>query len=430
MTDTPLTADDMAARLRRLGIPDNATVAVAVSGGADSLCLLALMQQVQPVVALTVDHGLRADSAAEAAWVADHSRALGVEHVTLTWRPETRPTGNIQAAAREARYALIADWCHQQGVAYLATAHHEDDQAETVLLRLARGSGVYGLAAMVPSRELVPGLTLVRPLLDVPKARLVATLEDRGETWIEDPSNRSESFDRIKVRQLLADPPIEGLTPARLARTAARMQRTKAALAHYEQHWFDAHVILDAAGYCLLTRAGLEGVPEEIVLRGLTHCLRFAGGGAYGPRIEKTERLLAALRDSDFAGATLNGVQLLKDDTGRILVMREAAAAEEPQPVKGPLFFDQRFDVAAPAAAERTAGMMIGLLGEQGVAQLRRQAPKLLEDNRLPPKRVWSVLPAFYAGESLIAVPHLGYSDGNYVVPGLTHRWLPPSKTG
>ncbi len=179
-------------------------LAVAVSGGADSMALLCLAARwgKRPLTALTVDHGLRAESAEEARRVKGWAEAQGVPHVTLAWRGE-KPKANLQAAARAARYGLLAQWCRDARVEGLLLAHTLDDQAETVLLRLARGSGVNGLAAMAPATRL-RGVTLLRPLLGISRARIVATLEALRQPWIEDPSNEDTRFARVRLRKARA----------------------------------------------------------------------------------------------------------------------------------------------------------------------------------------------------------------------------------
>ena len=179
-------------------------LAVAVSGGADSLALALLADgwaraESGRITALTVDHRLRPGSAEEAARVAHWLRHRAIAHVVLV-RDGPGFAGDVQAEARAARYRLLEGWCECQGVLHLLTAHHREDQAETVLLRLARGSGLDGLAgiaAVVERRD----CRILRPLLTVPRASLAATLEARGQAWIEDPSNRDPAYARVRLRQ-------------------------------------------------------------------------------------------------------------------------------------------------------------------------------------------------------------------------------------
>lgn len=171
-------------------------LAVAVSGGPDSLALAFLAaawaaKRRGRIVALTVDHGLRKDSGKEARTVGRWLNDAGVAHHILTWKGPKPRTG-IQAAARNARYRLLREWCRRQGILHLLVAHTRDDQAETFLLRLHRESGVAGLAAM-PAISEEPDLRILRPLLTLPKARLIATLQARKQEWIEDPSNKNSA---------------------------------------------------------------------------------------------------------------------------------------------------------------------------------------------------------------------------------------------
>lgn len=426
---SPLGSAEFEAELRALGVAEGEPVAVAVSGGADSMCLALLAHAVQPTTALTVDHGLRAGSADEARWVADQCKTRGLPHHILEWSSKTKPSANIQAAAREARYDLLINWCRNHGVKVLMTAHHIEDQAETFLLRLARGSGIYGLAAMAPARQLTPDVRLVRPFLNSSKAQLVETLNARGMTWIEDPSNSNESFERVKVRQLLAASSVEGLNAERLSRTAGRMRRTREALEFYESCWLSSAVEFHEAGFAHIVASALESAPEEIVLRALNQVIQFAGGGQYGPRMEKLERLFDALAGPEFKGHTLCGVRFALQKGGKILVAREAAAMEGKIPVVAQSCWDGRFDVHKPSRTE-AGDLFCGALGEKGLRQVSDSAPDVLAGNQSIPASVLITLPAFFEGESLIAVPHLGYSCGNCEVPVLTHRWLASSKTG
>jgi tRNA(Ile)-lysidine synthase len=215
-----------AATLDRL-VPQG-TVGVAVSGGPDSLALLLLAAKARPgrVLAATVDHRLRAESAAEAALVASCCDQLGVPHDLIA--VDVAPGASIQARARDARYAALAAWAAQSGLAALATGHHADDQAETLLMRLARGSGVGGLAGIREQRMLVPGVDLVRPLLGERKADLLALVEEAGLCAVDDPCNRDERHDRARVRAWLGEQ--AWLDPMRLARSAAALADAAEAL--------------------------------------------------------------------------------------------------------------------------------------------------------------------------------------------------------
>ncbi|TFU01363.1 tRNA lysidine(34) synthetase TilS [Polymorphobacter arshaanensis] len=277
-------------------------IAIAVSGGPDSLGLLLLAHAAlgTRTVALTVDHGLRADAAAEAAMVADVCAARGIDHVTLRWEG-AKPAANLQAAAREARYALMRDWCAAHGVNWLATAHHRDDVAETLLMRLARGAGLAGLIGPRPHRDLGQGVTLLRPLLGATHAELVALVAATGLQAVDDPANHAPRFDRTGARALLAATP--WLDPDRLARSAQHLAQAETALG-----W--------AAGLAWNSRVEVEGdvlwldvagLPDEITRRVLLRALRTLSPDAT-PRGPDIERLMAACAAGH--AATLAGVQV------------------------------------------------------------------------------------------------------------------------
>ncbi|MFC3579796.1 tRNA lysidine(34) synthetase TilS [Sphingomonas hylomeconis] len=255
---------DAATALGRAVRPDD-IIAIAVSGGPDSIALLALAARAWPgqVIAATVDHGLRAAAAAEAAMVAGFCATLGagVPHATL--RPATPlATANLQAAARAARYALLTDWAAQAGAAILLTAHHADDQAETFLMRAARGSGLAGLAGIRPRRPLSDTLTLLRPLLGWRCAELRALAEDWALPFVDDPSNASARYDRTQFRALLRQAP--WLDAAAIARSAGYLAETDRELRAFEAWLLDTRRRPSAPGDCTIDMAGL---PRELCRR-------------------------------------------------------------------------------------------------------------------------------------------------------------------
>lgn len=229
----PLTQAEFAALLDTLGpFEPQSHMAVAVSGGPDSMALALLTHRWAharggAVVGLVVDHGLREESAHEAAQACHWLERLGIAGQILTWAAR-KPTTGIQAAARAARMELLAAACRQRSILHLLLAHHRDDQAETVALRQAAGSGPTGLAGMAAVREL-PGVRLLRPLLAIPKARLLATLAAAGQPWLVDPANQATRFARGRLR---ADPSFTSEEPwARSGALAAARTSDDAALA-------------------------------------------------------------------------------------------------------------------------------------------------------------------------------------------------------
>ena len=389
-------------------------IAVAVSGGADSLALALLLEgwvsaRDGGIVALVVDHGLRAGSAAEARRVASRLEALGVENHVLTWRG-TKPRSGRQAAARAARYDLLCAWCRRHGVLHLATGHHQDDQGETLLLRLGRGSGLDGLAGMPSVREMAD-LRLLRPLLSVPKARLEAALRARDMSWVEDPTNRDPAYARSRLRRLRPELDALGLTAPRLAAAAGHLGRGRAALERSVAALLARAVALDPAGYAWLEPAVLRPADAEIGERALARVLMVVGGGSYAPRLERLRRLYDRLVEGLGRGATLGGCRILPR-RGRLLIVREAAAALAVPVRPGErLRWDARFDVVVGSAAGGAAGpQRLAPLGEAGWAEVSG-APGGARAGAVP-AAAGVGLPALSDRHGLLSVPQLGFGCG------------------
>lgn len=298
---------DLAARIenaldRPLGAAER--IAVAVSGGPDSVALLLIAAAAFPgrVAALTVDHGLRAGAAVEAAAVARQCDAAGIPHQLLHWRGD-KPTANLQATARAARYRLIADWCAAHGFGVLLTAHHADDQAETLLMRLARGSGNAGLAGIRARRELGQGVVLVRPLLGVRRADLAAIAAASGWDIADDPTNRDLRHDRTAARQLLAATP--WLDVRRIADAAAHAADAEAALAWTADFAWAGRAVV-AGGMVTLDTAGL---PAELVFRLSARAIAAIDPAAAprGPDLARLITRLAAGGSGTIAGVAARG---------------------------------------------------------------------------------------------------------------------------
>ncbi len=400
---------------------DGPRIAVALSGGSDSLALALLaarwaVRQGGGAIGLTVDHGLRPEAALEARRVGAWLAARGVPHRILVWRG-AKPAANLQAAARAARYRLLEAWCRQNAVLHLLIAHQREDQAETLLLRLARGSGLDGLAAMAPvsgTRE----VRILRPLLAVPRARLAATLAALRQDWIEDPSNQDRHHARVRVRALMPALADEGLTAERLAATAALLGRARRALEGDVARLLAESVAVDPAGYALVAPAALAAAAEEVALRALARVIQTIGGAVYPPRLDRLERLYRELvREGAFAARTLGGCRILqasgRQRAGGLLVCREPALVEAARPVEARerLSWDGRYELVLTAALSSAVGAVsLGALGEAGWAALVAASPRL-SDNPLPAP-VRPSLPALRDLEGLLAVPHLDYGRG------------------
>ncbi|MBU6475031.1 MAG: tRNA lysidine(34) synthetase TilS [Alphaproteobacteria bacterium] len=332
----PLTPDEFSAALAATVSGENIiaaavsgkTIAAAVSGGGDSMALALLLHgwaqnNDVKMVAFTVDHKLRPEAAEEARTVHGLLSARGIEHEILTWEGK-KPATHIQERARDARYALLAEACRQRGIATLAVAHNREDQIETFWMRLAHGSGLDGLAGMEAARK-TDGLRIIRPLLGFSRARLRATCAGFGVAWIEDPSNKSEKYLRVRLRafeELLSN---EGMTPERLARTLHKLSDAKDALQFYAARAFEACVAQDTEGAALDIEKWKE-YPRDIQRRILNMVFAAVAPQVYPAGFDKTERARLDLLDPDFKGRTLAGCALGCVKGGKVRIAPENPA--------------------------------------------------------------------------------------------------------
>jgi tRNA(Ile)-lysidine synthase len=311
---------------------------LAVSGGPDSTALMVLaarwVQQLKrhhkpKLVAVTVDHGLRKESKREATAVAKLAKTLDIEHRILRWTGAKPKTG-LPQAAREARYRLLAQAAAKAGARHILTAHTLDDQAETVLIRLTRGSGMTGLAAMARVAA-VPGgsaCKLVRPLLEIAKLRLIATLDAAKIAYADDPTNRDAAFTRARLRGLMPQLAREGLDPARLALLARRLKRADRAIEAAVDRATAELGRPSASGGTVFDATGFAALPAEIALRLVGRAV--AQAGDEGPvELGKLEALMAALDTAQntgnrfrrsLAGAVVTFVMDQKRQNGQITV--------------------------------------------------------------------------------------------------------------
>ena len=406
---TPLTVAELDAALVAIGgFEPQPFVAVAVSGGSDSLALTLLADRWASrrggrIVGLIVDHRLRPESAVEVSMVAGWLAGRGIAHAVLVWDGD-KPAAGIQEAARTARYRLLAGWCMAQGCLHLLTAHHREDQAETYLIRRRAGSGVDGLAGMATVREL-RGMRLVRPLLGIAKARLAAALDCEGQKYLTDPSNRNPIFERSRLRMQPGLPFSPGMATAgsspatteiisqvcaNATRRIARERALGALLARA--------AALYPAGFALLD-------PEPIVAAGvlgeqaLGRVARTIGAAAYPIRRAQLARLRTSLGNTPLRASTLAGCRFVPW-RGRVLVLREVTRAALPLALSPgmPALWDRRFVAMTAAPAS------LCYLGAEGVRDLGRDAPG--DDNPLP-RLIYPALPAFRDPAGQLTVLHL-----------------------
>lgn len=394
----PLSREEFAALLARLGpFEPHPHLAVGVSGGRDSMALALLTDEWARdrggvVSALIVDHGLRAQSAAEAEQVATMLRARAIAVEVLRWEG-AKPRTAIQEKAREARRALLERWCAQRGVLHLLLAHHADDQAETIAMRAERASGPDGLAGMSAIVE-TADLRVLRPLLAAPRARLAATLAVRRQAWIDDPSNLNAAFKRTALRCTV----IPAVEPAAAVARIVRERRVNSALAR--------HVAIYPEGWAQADPQ-LFTDDHEIGAAALSRLVTSVGGQDYAPRRERVMRLAARLNEGALVRtATLGGCLVAPGRAGISVVREPETAASVDAPLwPGTLVYDRRFVVRWLRGA--TSGVRLGPLGRQGWAQVIAARPDL-RDVPLPyPVKIG--LPAARDLDGVREVPHLLY---------------------
>lgn len=435
MTGDSLT-DRFAARMGALLGPDFPTdIALAVSGGGDSMAMLALSHgwarhMGVGLWVVTVDHGLRPESAGEAAMVAAECAPLGHPHATLRWHWDGQ--GNLQDAARRARLELIDRW--RRGIEHVLFAHTQDDVAETFLMRLARGSGVEGLSAMAARRFVTPhlgrmspipqedvtatamppvptrrvagvpacslGFHIIRPLLNESRVDLRHHIDTLKVPYVDDPSNEDPAFDRVRIRTALSD---LGIGAETLAATAQRMARARGALQARAAEVASRVVRQSVFGTLHIDRDGFAEVERDTQLRLLAAALRWISSAPYRPRAAATEALLDRVLAG--GGGTLHGaqVEVLRDE---IDIFREVSAVAGVVTAAGPSsLWDNRWMLYGP----EIKGLAIRALGDDGW----RQIPQALRDGTgpetpmaevLPPPRhaIARTLPAIFDGDRLV----------------------------
>ncbi len=431
-------------------------VALAVSGGPDSMALaLCAKRAGLSCRAFIVEHGLRPESAEEAVSVKKRLEALGIEAEILPWIHGSVQT-KIHVEARKARYALLLDACRRHGLKTLFLAHHRDDQAETILMRLAKGSGVEGLSGMASVTER-GGVRIVRPFLKVPKAELVVLCEAEGVAYVVDPSNEKEKYARGRLRRVQEALAQEGLTTERLLDLGERAGEAAEAVSFYAQVFLREKAELLSGGAIRLEAEAFAALPRAVGLKVLALCLAFIHRADYPPErrglvriYEEMDLSLQNKRDSRFRGndaeeekrkvRTLNGCLVQRTEKA-ILVLREFAAIADVQPIAPgqTVLWDGRWlvslkenpslratdgseaiqsqqkqdliscDSGLPRAfgpRNDEEGLELRPLGFQPREVLDRLAPDLRR--KVPQGRVRAALPTLWREGVLVAIPSFG----------------------
>lgn len=384
--------------------PDH--LGVAVSGGGDSMACLDLMRWHGAdlgfrISAVTVDHGLRAEAADEIALVAEYCAGHGIEHSVRSWSWDG--TGNLQAAARDARYRLIAGWALERGIDQVALGHTQDDVAETFLMRLARASGVDGLAAMEQEfkRE---GIGWVRPLLSHGREDWRVYLKRHGVPWADDPSNEDERFDRVKARRVLSTLEPLGIDAEVLARVAHNLWQARTALDHYVRQEARNFVVEESGDLILPTEFPDQDhtIAPEIVFRLRREALRWVGGETYSVRADAMSDAVDAMRNGKphtLSGCLLTPIEGEKHWQTRWRIAREFNAVKDLS-TPTDVVWDGRWSLDGPHAPD----LEIRALGEAVKDTPWRETHV--------PRLSLMASPAVWRGKTLVSAPVAGLSNG------------------
>jgi len=355
-------------------------------------------------MAFIVDHQLRLESSAEAKQTKQRLAALGIKTEILRW--EHPPIASkIHVAARKARYALLLEACKKHGIDNLLLAHQREDQAETILMRLAKGSGIDGLAGIAPVNS-VEGVRLLRPFLFLPKERLIATCKANGIAFVTDPSNAAAKYARGRLRKVLPLLADEGLTSERLIDLGDRAREAKEALDHYTQNLLRVAAQMDSAGVIRLNLEQLRSAPKAVALRALGACLCAVHPTDYQPERAVLLPLLEALcNDAPTSARTVHGCVVSKT-ASKATVLREPSAITDIKPIAPgeTVLWDGRWQVTlSPECKQRD--LVIRALGVQSHEIIDKLAPGLRHD--VPQGRARAALPGVWQGEKLVLIPVL-----------------------
>lgn len=370
----------------------NRRLGVAVSGGGDSMALLHLLhtQTDLDLMAITVDHRLRPESANEAASVARFCTTLNIPHQTAVWE-ERHAQGNLSDNARRARKSLISAWAHDHNLTHVALGHTADDQAETFLMRLSRGSGVQGLSAM--DTEITDeGITWVRPLLSTRRADLRKYLSANDITWIDDPTNEDQRYERVKMRKVVETLSDAGISVPAINNTTKRLRSAKQVLFTATKDLAELIAHVTPAGEIIVERARFLSANQAVRLRLMMDAICTMSGAYYAPRAHAIETAINAIEQRT-TGHTLGGAIIRVTKSDQISIRREPARVEPPVPFGK--IWDERWMVLGDAPPRAT----VGALTEKGLTQIEN--PQYSEIAR----EILLTTPAIWVDDELISAP-------------------------
>ena len=394
-------------------------IAIAVSGGVDSMVLMNLAKESdflndKNVFILVVDHGLRAESKQEAESVKKEAKKLGFPTRILKWKGP-KPNKRIQEEARNKRYSLLINFCRENNINNLYLAHHLDDQIETFLFRMFRGSGLQGLTSFSSSYER-NGLTLIRPLIDTPKSELISYARRKKINWVEDPSNENQKYDRVKLRKVLPLIYKEGFDKKVFLKSVKKLRLANQALDQITKEFVLQYVIINKNISVFIKQELFLTAPEDVQLRVLQNTIRiFSGERYYSPNYLKILNLMNwARNDNDISAKTLGGT-IFRKRKGGLILYKEVKKLNDIKPIKLSKSKYKAWDNRFLIKINKSVKGEISYLGNEGVKILKSK--KILGKkgfNGIPLTALYSI-PAMWDGKRLISAPFFNYSVDNSV---------------
>ena len=394
-------------------------IAIAVSGGVDSMVLMNLAKESdflndKNVFILVVDHDLRAESKQEAKFVKNEAKKIGFPTRILKWKG-SKPNKRIQEEARNKRYSLLINFCRENNINNLYLAHHLDDQIETFLFRMFRGSGLQGLTSFSSSYER-NGLTLIRPLIDTPKSELISYARRKKINWVEDPSNENQKYDRVKLRKVLPLIYKEGFDKKVFLKSVKKLRLANQALDQITKEFVLQYVIINKNISVFIKKELFLTAPEDVQLRVLQNTIRiFSGERYYSPNYLKILNLMNwARNDNDISAKTLGGT-IFRKRKGGLILYKEVKKLNDIKPIKLSKSKYKAWDNRFLIKINKSVKGEISYLGNEGVKILKSK--KILGKkgfNGIPLTALYSI-PAMWDGKRLISAPFFDYSVDNSV---------------
>ena len=403
----PILENEFFDSLAKIKMPNK--IAVAVSGGPDSLALTILLNKYAikyntQMHALSIDHGLRKASTTELKWLTSQLKKRKIKHKIIKWK-NSKPLSNIQSHARNKRYELLIKACDEINTNVLFTGHHFDDQVENILLRLIRGSGIKGLGSLQEILKFNNSkITIVRPLLNYPKKSLISYLAGENQKYILDPTNFDNNFDRSRIRKITKHLINEGLDGKRLAKTIKNLKDANVSVNYLMNTSIKKFLHMNEYGLFSITLSKFKPLPDEIKFRSLSKILKLVGKSNNIPRSKNILNLLSHLKKNEPVKFTIASC-LVQIENNKMTVFPEVSRKPHQMNIKSNEFiWNDQFHVLMQKNYAK--GLIIRYLGNEGIEYLPPKYKKKLNQHEYAPYYL-----SRWKKSKLLAVPDIGYKD-------------------